>query len=137
MKQVNGLLSNIIKSDMTVSEVNRLIYASAYVVVEALGMMRENKANGKKKKEKGKPYWQRRVEKNIVKWRGDLSRVEEMRKGVTLKEGLMKELNKKYDVVEKGCLVVSTLLKNKITSASVKIKNFKDKDNAAQTKYSF
>ena len=67
--------------------------------------------NGQGKKVQGKPCWQRRVEKNIRDWRKDLGRVEEMRKGVELKSGVKSRLNHKYDLLEKGCLSVATLLK--------------------------
>ena len=57
------------------------------MVADGLGKV--NRTNGKKIKEKSKSYWQRRVERNIVEWRKDLSRIEEIRKGTVVKEGTM------------------------------------------------
>ena len=125
VQQVNGILHNIIRDDMTITEVNRVLLVGGFLVAESLGKVA--KQSCKKKREKGKPYWQRRVEKNIVEWRKDLGRVEELRKGVDLKSDVKARLDKKYDLVEKGCLSVVTLLKNKIQSGSLKIKHFTEK----------
>ena len=59
---------------MSITEVNRVMLVGAYLVAEGLGKIaKQTKSKGK---EKGKPYWQRRVERNIVEWRKDLSRVD-------------------------------------------------------------
>ena len=44
-----------------------------------------------------------------------------------LKDEVMSRLVEKYHLLEKGCLAVVTLLKNKIQSGSVKIKHFTEK----------
>ena len=44
-----------------------------------------------------------------------------------LKDEVMSSLVEKYHLLEKGCLAVVTLLKNKIQSGSVKIKHFTEK----------
>ena len=123
--QIKGLMHNIIKDGMSITEVNRVLLVGGFLVAEGLGKV--SKAEGKKNKTKGKPYWMRRVEKNISEWRKDLGRVEELRRGTVLKQGVMSRLNNKYDLAEKGCLSVTTLLKNKIQAGSVKIKYFTDK----------
>ena len=95
------------------------------MVAEGLGKIKK-KVEGKNK-EKGKSFWQRRVERTIVERRKDLGRVEEVRKGTKLKDRVMHRLVDKYDLLEKGCLAVGTLLKNKIQSGSVKMKHFTEK----------
>ena len=50
-----------------------------------------------------------------------------MRKGIELKDGVKAKLNRKYELLEKGCLSVATLIKNKIQAGSVKIKHFTEK----------
>ena len=72
------------------------------LVAEGLGKIKK-KAEGKNK-EKDKPFWKRRVERNIVEWRKDLGRVEEVRKGTKLKDKAMRRLIDKYDLLEKWCL---------------------------------
>ena len=122
--QIKGLMHNIVHDNMSITELNRLLLIGGFLVAEGLGKV--NKTAGSKK-EKGKPFWQRRVERSISEWRKDLGRVEEIRKGNKVKETVFKQLNRKYDLVEKGCLSVSTLLKNKIQAGSVKIKYFTEK----------
>ena len=48
-------------------------------------------------------------------------------KGTKLKDEVMRRLVDKYDLLEKGCLAVVTLLKNIIQSGSVKIRHFTEK----------
>ena len=67
------------------------------------------------------------MERNVVEWTKDLGRVEAVMKGTKLKDEVMRRLADKYDLLEKGCLAVITLLKNKIQSGSVKIKHFTQK----------
>ena len=118
VKMVDGLLHNLVREGMSVTEVNRLLYVGAYIVAERLGKL----GKGKKRKEKGKPWWQRRLETSIGEWRKDLSRVEGIRKGTEVGRKVRDRLDRKYGMVERGALAVSTLLKNKIQSASTKIK---------------
>ena len=61
------------------------------------------------------------MERNIVEWRKDLGRVEEVMKGTKLKGEEMGRLFDKYDLLEKGPLAVVMLLKIKIQSSSVKL----------------
>ena len=120
---VEGLMHNLLEKDMDVSEVNRLLYTGAYVVADRLGLMGKKK---RKKYEKKKPRWQRRIESSITRWRKDISRVEELRKGTVLSKKIMDELNKRYQVVEKGTLSVLSLLKRKVKAGGLKIKGYVD-----------
>ena len=70
-----------------------------------------------------KPWWQRRLERSIEQWRKDLGRVTEIRKGVVLKERVYQELERRYQLSERGTTTVVSFLKNKIQAASSKIKN--------------
>ena len=106
VKMVDGLLHNLVREGMHVTEVNRLLYVVSYIVAERLGLM----GKGKKRKEKGKPWWQRRLEKSIGEWRKDLGRVEEIRKGTDVGRKVRDRLDRKYDMVERGALGVSTFL---------------------------
>ena len=65
VNQVQGIMNNIIKEEMETDEVNRvLLSVVAFLVAEGLAKIKK-KVEGKNK-EKGKPFWQRRVERNIV-----------------------------------------------------------------------
>ena len=122
--QVKGLMYNIIDDDMKIGEINMALLVGAYLVADSLGKVK-SKVEGKKK-EKEKPFWQRRAERNIGEWQKNLGRVEEIRNGTKLKAEVMSRLVEKYNLFEKGCLAVATLLKNKIQSGSAKIKYFTD-----------
>ena len=66
-----------------------------------------------------KPWWQRRLERSIEQWRKDLGRVLEIRKGVQLKEKVLKELERRYQLSERGRTTVVTFLKNEIQAVSM------------------
>ena len=67
--QIKGLMHNIIKDGMSITEVNRVLLVGGFLVAEGLGKV--SKGEGNKNKTKGKPYWMRRVEKNISEWKLD------------------------------------------------------------------
>ena len=117
---VNGLLHNIEIDDVNVSSVNKLLYAGSLVVCERLGVVKSKKNDT----QNTKPWWQRRLESSILRWRKDLSRINELRKGIKLKEKVMRDLEKKYKLLERGWRSVTTFLENKVRSASTKIQNF-------------
>ena len=106
--QIKGVMHNIINDDMKIGEVNRALSVGAYLVADSLGKIKSKVES--KKKEKGKLLWQRRVERNIGEWQKDLGRVEEIKKGTKLKAEVMSRLVDKYDLIEKGCLVVLTFI---------------------------
>ena len=120
---VNGLMHNLVSEGMTVTEVNRLLYVAPVVVAERLGL----KVAGGKKAEQKKPHWQRRIERKIVVWRKDLSKVEEVRKGSNVSEKVRKVLDRRYELTERGAASVSTFLKGKIQAGSTKIRWFVEK----------
>ena len=120
---VNGLMHNVVREGMTVTEVNRLLYVAPVVVAERLGL----KVGGGKKAEQKKPHWQRRIERKIVVWRKDLSKVEEVRKGSNVGEKVRKVLDRRYELTERGAASVSTFLKGKIQAGSTKIRWFVEK----------
>ena len=120
---VDGVIHNLVRPGMNVSEINRLLYAAGVVVAKRLGM----KFGNGKKVEKGKPRWQRRIEGNIERWRKDLARVEEIRRGSKVRDKVRSDLEKRYRMMERGALAVSSFLKNKIHAGSTKIRWYVEK----------
>jgi len=120
---VDGVMHNVVWKGMNVTKVNRLLYAGGVVVAMRLGLM---VGNGKKGEQK-KPWWQRRIEKNIVEWRKELSQVEEIRKGGKVGDKARRALERRYQLTERGTLGVSTFLKTKIQAGSTKIRWFVEK----------
>ena len=86
--------------------------AASYLVVEGLGKVGQQSQN--KLKKKSKPCCQRIRERNIVEWRNDLGRVEEVREETDLKREVIARLKNKYEIVGKVYLAVTALLKKKI-----------------------
>ena len=119
---VNKLLENMTSLCTDVTSVNRLLYAGSYVVCERLGLLKKNRENLKSKK----PWWQRRLEDSIQRWRKDLGRITEIAKGVNLKQKIVSELNRRYQLSERGSRSVVVFLENKIRAASTKISFYVD-----------
>ena len=86
----------------------------------------------RKKGKVKKPFWQRRIEGSIVRWRQHLNQVEAIRKGNVVGDKVRKELDRKYQLTERGAWCVSTFLKNKIQAGSTKIRWYEDKNGARQ-----
>ena len=59
-----------------------------------------------------------------------MSKVEEIRKGKKVGEKIRNELERKYQLTERGAMTVSTFLKNKIQAGSTKIRWAEDKTGA-------
>ena len=123
---VDGVMHNLLVQGMNVTQVNRLLYAGSAVVALRLGL----KLGAGKKKQAKDPWWKRRIEKSIVMWRGHLSKVEEIRKGRKVGDKVRAELERKYQLTERGAMSVSTFLKNKIQAGSTKIRWHEDKNGA-------
>ena len=120
---VDGLMHNLLKPNMDVTEVNRLLYAAGVVVARRLGM----KVGNGKKEVKEKPRWQRRIEGNIERWRKDLSRVVEISRGTKVRDKVQRELERRYQLFDRGAVAVSSFLKNKIHAGSTKIRWYVEK----------
>ena len=123
VEMVDGLMHNLVWDGMSVTDVNRLLYAGGVVVAQRLGL----KVGSGKKTEMMKPWWQRRIEGNIKTWRKELAQVEEIGKGSVVRDKVRMDLERRYRVTERGVLAVSTFLKNKIQAGSTKIRWFVEK----------
>ena len=123
--KVNSVAKYITTSNIT--ECNGLLYAVAFVVSERLGKI--GKGKGKTKPEKKEPYWKRRIENNIKKWRQDLSKMTEVRYSRTkLSEKERERMNRNYGLRDKGIIQVVNFLKQKITTAGAKIRRYNQRN---------
>ena len=115
--KVNTVAKYIPTSNIT--DCNGLLYV-AFVVSERLGKI--GKGKGKTKLEKKEPYWKRRIENNIRKWRQDLRKMTEVRYSRTkLSEKERERMNRSYGLRDKGIIHVVNFLKQKVTTAGAKI----------------
>ena len=116
VKKVNGVLGKVDAEEITTT--NTLIYAGAVVVTERLGV----KAG--KRSQKREPMWKRRLESQIKGMRADLSRVEVLLRGKTVKEQHRRRLEQKYKLSENGLKYVSEDLKQRIIAKSKKLQRY-------------
>ena len=108
----------------SITEMNYLLNAGAYVVDEKHGKMRKNKSNEKRKE----PWWKKRIQANIAEWRKDVSRLNERRKGTF-------EFEKKdLDIMERKCKLsdvgnvqVIDILKEKISAGATKTRRYEER----------
>ena len=118
VKLVDSLLGHLVSPNMSITDVNQLLSVGSFMVADRLGLIGKAKNKGGKEK----PHWQRRLERSIGEWRKDLSRIEEIRKGIEVKRSIKDRLERKYELVGRGAMAVSAFLKNKVQMASTKIR---------------
>ena len=122
IEKVNYAIGSI--RTKNISETNDLMYAAAYVVSEKLGKIKKIKNTSRKE-----PFWKRRIQTNIDQWRKDLSKVDEVLRGnMKLKSKDSLRFERKYKMSENGTKYTVEMLKQKIKSASTKIKRFEDRN---------
>ena len=103
---VNIVILNVITNSIT--EINNLLYAGAYVVAEKLLKMKKNKSNEKWKE----PWWKRRIQANIVEWREYVNRLNEKKKGIfEFEKKDLDRMERKYGLSAVGNVVIVDMLK--------------------------
>ena len=109
-----------------ITNTNDLIYAGAVVVTEELGL------RGRKGSHPKEPMWKRRLDSQIKSLRCDLSRVEALLQGRSVKECHRGELERKYKISENGLKHVSEDLKQRITAKATKIQRYHNRNKQFQ-----
>ena len=116
---VNSCLAGLAPS--SISETNTLLLAGAHVVRERLG----EKPASPQPKERKDPFWKRRIEEKIAQLRKDISYLEEIKKGVHLKQKIHDDLNRRHPLLKKkGISCVAEELKQRLRSKAAKIKRY-------------
>ena len=106
--KVNNVVQYITTSN--IKNCNNLLCYVALVVSERLGKIR--KGEGETKSEKKEPYWKRRIENNIKKWRQDLSKMTEVLYCITkLGKEERYRMDRSYELSDKGNIYVIKVLK--------------------------
>ena len=117
VKLVNSVIHNVIINSIT--EMNNLLYAGAYVVAEKLGKNKKTKSNEKQ----NEPWWKRRIQANIAEWRKDVTRLnEERRSTFEFEKKDLDRMERKYKQSDAGNAQVINLLKEKISAGTTKIR---------------
>ena len=109
--EVNCIIKRIATN--TIGETNRLIYAGARVIRAELGMESE------RNKHRKEPGWKTRLEMKLKEKRKDLSRLDEIFRGMY---ECHQYLLRKYNLDEKTVEEVKEILKQSIIAVSAKIK---------------
>ena len=115
---VSKVLGSVSKDNL--SETNRLIFAGAVVVGEKLGVEVSQQGNST-------PWWKRRLEGQIKDLRRDLSRIEQMNKGLLNSSDLRNTIMTKYNVKRKGVSVVIEEIKQRVKAKAAKVKRYDDR----------
>ena len=126
VRLVNGMIHNIVTRSAT--ETNKLLYAGSYVVAERLGLIREKSDKRGKREERKDPWWKRRLEASIKRWRADLSRIECVLRGNELSKKVKERLERLYELTRKGALGVKVSLKMKVQAGSTKIQRYQERN---------
>ena len=108
-----------------ISQVNDLIYGGAAVVTEMVGM-------GKKPKERGVPWWRRRLENQVKQLNKDLSRINNLIGQKTIKKKHRDYLQRKYRIKQKSLPAVREEIKQRIVAKTGKIKRYQQRINQFQ-----
>ena len=120
---VNTVIHDVITNSIT--EMNNLLYAGAYVVAEKLGKIKKSK-NNKKQKE---PWWKRRIQANISEWRKDVSRLNERRKSTfKFDKKDLDRMERKYRLNDVGNVLVIDILKEKISAGAKKVRRYQGRE---------
>ena len=116
---VNSCLSEIAPSSIT--DTNTLLLAGAHVVRERLG----EKPASSQPKERKDPFWKRRIDEKIAQLRKDISHLEEIKKGVVLKQRIHEDLHRRHPLLKKkGVSCITEELKQRLRSKAAKIKRY-------------
>ena len=114
LKETEEPVNSVIHNGITnfITEMNNLFYAGVYVVAEKLGEMKKNKSNEKRKE----PWWKRRIQADIVEWRKDLSRLNELRKGAfEYEKKVLDRMKRKDKLNDVGNIPHIDMVKEKIS----------------------
>ena len=126
VRLVNGMIHNI--ETKSVTDVNKLMHAGSYVVAERLGLIRDKSGKSGKREKRKDPWWKRRLEANIKRWRADLSRIECVVRGNELSKKVKDRLERLYELTPRGTLGVNVSLKAKILAGTTKIQRYLERN---------
>ena len=120
VKKVNGVMEKVDVEDIIAT--NMLIYAGAVVVTERLGL------KTRKRSQRREPLWKRRLESQIKDKRANLSRVESLLRGKTVKEHHRWRLEQKYKLAKNGLRHVHEDLKQRLIAKFKKVQRYKNRN---------
>ena len=115
VNRVDVVLGKVKVADIT--ELNDLIYCGAALVTEIIGV--KSKATERKE-----PYWKRRLENQLNVLNKDLSRINLLIEGRSLKKKHADILQKRYKMKQKGLRTTKEIICQRIKAKAAKIKRY-------------
>ena len=109
---------------INISETNRLISATSVFIARKLGLRNQLVQDCDDKMKWKKPWWKKRLERDIVILRRNISILDQKLKGGLRKEWKYRELVKKFGIRRKGLKVVLEELKQRLNAKKIKIKRY-------------
>ena len=112
---------------LSLTDINHLMYATASAVTESLGMKTKEKSRLRKPNQ---PKWEKKIESEICKIRGDISALNEIKNKKSVKEKLKKALFNKYNIKqEKQIPTIIETLKRQLQAKTQRIRRFQRRRN--------
>ena len=127
-KIVNEVMTLIPTNNIT--ETNNLEYAGARLVVELM-QAKLPKSNPSKQQD-SVPPWKKRLEKQLMELRADLSKLNEMSANRLQNKRTKEKLNEKYKIQERGLNHVIEDIKQRIKAKSLKIQRYTNRNKGYQ-----
>ena len=108
------------------TELNQLIYATAYVVSSQINKYNDKKPRPNKCK---KPKWRGKIEREIEQFRGEISILEELSKGVSVKTRKARKVIRKFNLSSEKTRIpeIKETLKQKIQLKAQKIRRYEER----------
>ena len=119
--KVNELIGFI--ETRNVTETNMLLISAANVVAILLGYKE------RERRKKVEPWWKRRIRQQIKQLRQDASKLEMMISGRIARDGITRDLARKYDFSKKGPRAVLEELRQRVTAKAAKLKRHEERTN--------
>ena len=113
-----------------ITETNNLAYAGAKLVVEL--MQAKIPKSNPSKQQPNVPPWKKRLEKQLVELRADLSKLNEMSANRLQNKRIKEKLNEKYKIQERGLNHVIEDIKQRVKAKSHKIQRYTSRNKGYQ-----
>ena len=126
--EVNRLLSHIPTNNIT--ETNNLAYAGARLVTEKMGVKLSTQQQRNQPNQQ--PPWKRRLQKQLTEMRGDLSKLKEIKSRRLRKEKIREQMEKKYNIQEKGLNHIIETQGQRIKAVAYKIQRYENRNKGFQ-----
>ena len=115
-------LIKLSNAGFSLTELNQLIYAAAFIITEELGIKPRKTTTNRKRKP---PAWKMKIEKDIEMKRKELSILTELEKDSRVKERKIRNIERKYNIRRNQNLTeVKEIIKQQMQAKAQRIRRF-------------